>query len=99
MRRSSLKKQARYSKSLLARGRKPWPARLPSTRVILGQGQQECTNLAIIPEGPQGLHKRPLKNEGYPSCNNSGRKCGLVRGIEGRAGARKSLERHVEDFS
>ncbi len=65
-------------------------------RLILAQGQQECTNLAIIPKGQQGLHKWPLKNEGYPSEftseYKSDRKLGPVRGIKGRMGRQGHLK-------
>lgn len=69
-------------------------------RLILAQGQQECTNLAIIPEGLQGLHKRPLKNESYPSEftseNKSDRRLGPVKGIKGRMGERETG--HLKDI-
>lgn len=65
-------------------------------RLILARGQQECTNLAIIPTGLRGLHKWPLKNEGYPSECAGDSEMGPVKGIKGRMRERKTG--HSEDI-
>lgn len=63
-----VKNTARYCKSL-EEGEEEEAAADTETwgSFLAARGRQECTNLAIIPEGRRGLLKWPLKNEDWPS--------------------------------